>query len=156
MNLLNGNIKSDAQSRRAFLKCAGAAAVGVGLPGCATTPRTSTVEKGQPTGRNVRVKVQAPADPLVARTFAILKDRIEQRCAVKVVEAGDRAHLILTMDDRLPREAFRIDQLGGAVRVVGGSPRGLLYDVGKFLRTSRYDGTFLRVVKGLLARDRLE
>jgi len=143
MNSRAGNNKADAQSRRAFIKCAGVAAVGLGLPGCATTDRERTVEKGGAARCDVRVKVQAPADPLVARTFVILKDRIEQRCAVKVVEARHREQIILTMEDRLPPEAFRIDQSAGAVRVAGGSPRGLLYGVGKFLRTSRYDGTFL-------------
>ena len=67
------------------------------------------------TRRDVRVKLQAPADPLIARTLAILKDRIEQRCAVKMVEAGARAHIILTVDDGLPHEAYRIDMAGGAV-----------------------------------------
>lgn len=142
MTFLSGDNRSDALSRRMFLKCTGAAAVGLGLPGCATTPRTSTVEKGQTTRRDVRVKVQAPADPLVARTFAILKDRIEQRCAMNVVEVRDRAQIILTVENRLPIEAFHIDQVQDAVRVTGGSPQGLLYGVGKFLRTSRYDGMF--------------
>jgi hypothetical protein len=83
-----------------------------------------------------------PADPLVARTFAVLKDRIEQRCAVSVVEARKQPQVILTIDNHLPPEAFRIDESSGAVRVAGGSPRGLLYGVGKFLRTSGYDGAF--------------
>ena len=75
-------------------------------------------------------------------TFAILKARIEQRCAVNVVEIGGRPQIILTLDNRLPAEAFRIDQIGAAVRVAGGSSQGLLYGMGKFLRTSRYDRTF--------------
>lgn len=142
MNFPSGDQNSSAQSRRTFIKCTGIAAVGLGLPGCTTTNRERTTEKSQPNHRNVRVRVQAPADPLVARTFAILKDRIEQRCAVNVVEVRNRAQIILTIDNQLPPQAFRIDQSGGAVRVAGGSPRGLLYGVGKFLRTSRYDETF--------------
>jgi hypothetical protein len=90
----------------------------------------------------ITVSVQAPHDPLVSRTFAILKDRIKQRCSAKVIEADAGAWVILTVDDSLSLEAFRIDEPGGAVRIAGGSPRGLLYGVGKFLRTSRYDGTF--------------
>ena len=137
-----GNQMLDAHSRRTFLKCAGVAAVGVGLPGCVATHQQSAVQPDGTTRREVRVKIAAPADPLVARTFAILKDRIEQRCAANVMEARGRAQIILTVDDRLAPEAFRFDRAAGAVRVSGGSPQGLLYGVGKFLRTSRYDGTF--------------
>ena len=137
-----GNNKSEAQSRRAFIKCAGIAAVGLGLPGCATTNREGTTGKSQPTRREVRVRVETPKDPLVARTFAILKNRIEQRCEVNVVEVRNREQILLTIDNHLPPEAFRVHQSGSTVRVAGGSPQGLLYGVGKFLRTSRYDGTF--------------
>jgi len=90
----------------------------------------------------VAVEIDAPAGPLVSRTFGILKDRIEQRCSTKVVEAAGEAQIILTVADGLPAEAFRIEQAGPAVRVAGGSPRGLLYGVGRFLRISRYNGTF--------------
>ena len=61
---------------------------------------------------------------------------------MRVIEASTDARIILDVDDSLPPDAFRIDQIGTAVRVAGGSPRGLLYGVGKFLRTSRYDETF--------------
>ena len=137
MNFLGTGNESDGLNRRNFLKRAGVAAVGVGLSGC-VSPQSRNGTNQQ----TVRVKVSAPADPLVARTFAILKDRIEQRCAVNVVKARNRGEIILTVDDRLSLEAFRIDRVGGTVRVAGGSPRGLLYGVGKFLRTSRYDSSF--------------
>ena len=94
------------------------------------------------TTQKVAVELGAHPDPLVHRTFEILRDRVQQRCASRVVDAGAGAQIILAVDDRLPPDAFRIDQIGAAVRVAGGSPRGLLYGVGKFLRTSRYEGTF--------------
>lgn len=90
--------------------------------------------------REVRVKIEGPSNALVARTFAIMKDRIEQRCAAKVVETRGHALVVLEVNDRLAPEAFRIEEQGSAVRVAGGSPRGLLYGVGKFLRTSGYEG----------------
>ncbi|MCD6287234.1 MAG: hypothetical protein J7M39_15100, partial [Anaerolineae bacterium] len=94
----------------------------------------------------VTVRVEAHSDPLVSRAFAILKDRIQQRCPARVVEAGTEAgpaaRIVLAIAGDLSPEAFRIDQAGAAVRVAGGSPRGLLYGVGKFLRTSHYDGIF--------------
>ncbi len=90
----------------------------------------------------ITVRVEAPASPLVSRTFEILKVRLEQRYLSRVVESGVRAQIILAIDDSLSPDAFRIDQIGAAVHVFGGTPRGLLYGVGKFLRTSRYDGSF--------------
>ena len=100
--------------------------------------------------QEVVVEMQPSADPLVARAFTILKDRIEQRCPVTLVQGSQNPQIVLAVADDLTAEAFRIDQLDAAgqqgtnaclpVRVTGGSPRGLLYGVGKFLRTSRYEG----------------
>jgi hypothetical protein len=94
------------------LKFAGVAAAGLGWSGCASSPTGSLANLAA-----VRVKVSPSTDPLVARTFAILKERIEQRCAVNVVKVRKRAQIILTDDDDLPAEAFRIDDLGTAVRL---------------------------------------
>ncbi len=125
----------DPHDRRTFLKCAGAAAAGMSLPWHAAGGHMDETQR-------IGIRVEAPASPIVSRTLAILKDRIQQRCSLEVREAGPDAHIILAADDALPPEAFRIDTAGPALRIVGGSPRGLLYGVGKFLRTSQYDGSF--------------
>ena len=127
--------------RRTFLKRAGVAAVGVGLSGHAAADEKA-VPQDAVGAHEIRVKIEVPTSPLAPRTFAFLKDRIQQRCSAKVVESGTDARIILTIDDALPPDAFRIVQVNESVRVAGGSPRGLLYGVGKFLRASRYDGTF--------------
>lgn len=80
--------------------------------------------------------------PSAENAFAVLKSRIEQRCPAEVSPAGDDAQIALEIDPALPAEAFRIDDVGQAVRIAGGSPPGLLYGVGKFLRASRYEGRF--------------
>lgn len=85
----------------------------------------------------MRVRIEN-GDPLVARTFAMLKERIERRCAVQVIESRDSAHLFFSIDDTLPPESFRIESRGRAVLLSGGSPSGLLYGAGKLLRTSGY------------------
>jgi hypothetical protein len=132
----------NAQDRRTFLKNVGVATIGVGLAGCATTQNKRAVGQSATAPQLLRVKIETPTDPLVARTFAILKDRIQQRCPAEVVASRAGAQIILKVDARLPLEAFQIEAAGKAVRIAGGSPRGLLYGVGKFLRTSRYDDGF--------------
>lgn len=128
------------QDRRSFLKAAGAAAIGVGLSG---TAGAQGAEPGKSSAvQEIVVHVETPGEPLVARTLAILKERIAQRCPARVVESRDGAHIILELDSRLPRDAFQIDDVGPAVRIRGASPSGLLYGVGKFLRTSGYVGGF--------------
>lgn len=125
------------QNRRTFLKCAGAAAIVAGLSSCATGHAVTALRPGS----NLKVKIDAADDPLVDRAFAILKSRIEERCSTPVIRSDNRARLVLAVDSSLPLEAYRIDEVRNAVRVSGGSPRGLLYGIGKFLRTSGYEGT---------------
>lgn len=121
-------------SRRTFLRRAGAAAAGMSL-----TSGTAAFGQGD-AAPEIVVKTEAPAGPLVSRAFAILKARIEERSSTKVVNADAGARIVLNTDSHLPTEAFRIETAAGAVRITGGSPQGLLYGAGKFLRTSRYDG----------------
>jgi hypothetical protein len=90
----------------------------------------------------VTVRIETHGAPLTTKVIAILKDRIQQRCPVSVVERDGDAQIILALNGNLPADAFRIEQAGSAVRIAGGSPRGLLYGAGKFLRTSSYDGGF--------------
>jgi len=129
------------QNRRSFLKIAGASAAGLGIAGYASRSGAAASSQGARANAPIRVAVEAPGDPLVLRTFAIVKDRIERRCPVTVVEGGGDPAIVLSIDAGLPNEGFRLDQSGAAVRIVGGSPRGLLYGVGKFLRSSGYGDT---------------
>jgi len=90
-----------------------------------------------------RVRLDNPAQvPLVERTFAILKDRLEARTGLQVLGVEAHAQLILGIDSALAEEAYRVDEAEGAIRVSGGSPRGLLYGVGKFLHSSSYGSEF--------------
>ncbi|MBX7259413.1 MAG: hypothetical protein K1Y02_23845 [Candidatus Hydrogenedentes bacterium] len=125
--------------RRSFLRYAGTAAAGLGFAGCATPEgkRSSSLEK------TVKVRVTSRDDALIRRTFTILQDRIQVRCPVRVIESRTDADVILAVDEGLPREAYRMDVTGKALRISGGSPQGLLYGAGKFLRTSRYDQAFV-------------
>jgi hypothetical protein len=94
--------------------------------------------------KNIQVAVQIAAqpDPQISRAFQILKDRIQQRCSVAVVEVATGAQIILALSDSLPTEAFSIES-ADAIRIAGGSPLGLIYGIGKFLRTSHYEDNFV-------------
>jgi hypothetical protein len=92
---------------------------------------------------SLAVKLDPSGDSRLAGAFAILQDRIQQRSTTRVVRCETAHQAALAVDSGLPPEAFRIDQAGNSLRLAGGSPRGVLYAVGKFLRTSRYEGGFL-------------
>ncbi len=89
------------------------------------------------------VRVMLPDEPgaITRRAVKILSRQIGQRCGAKVVTAGQAAWLVeLGIEAGIGTEGYRIvDGPGGSVRIVGNDERGLLYGVGRFLRSSRYD-----------------
>jgi len=91
--------------------------------------------------QSVRVALPPDAGPLVQRAAEILGREISERCEAKIVADGDAAFTVeLSVQPGIGAEGFQIaDGADGAVRIAGNDPRGLLYGVGKFLRTSRYD-----------------
>lgn len=122
-------------SRRLFLQYAGAATLVAGLPGCATP-------KAEPATGELRVRLEAHDPAQLRRELDILRTRLLQRGAPRVIESNRRPHLILALDPRLGRESFRIAESRGALRIASGSPLGLLYGIGRFLRTCRYGDSF--------------
>lgn len=126
-------------NRRGFFKAASAVLAGTGWAGCASR---SSVPKPEAAGERseVRVRVDGDADPLVDRTWRVFRQRVEERVPVRGVRTRFSPQVHLTVDRGLDAGAFRMESTGGAVRISGGSGSGLLHGVGKFLRTSRYDG----------------
>lgn len=81
------------------------------------------------------------ASPAVARIGDVFARQIARRCPARVV-VSKSAPIDVALDvvPGIGAEGFRIeDRSGGGVRIVGNDMRGLLYGVGKFLRTSRYE-----------------
>lgn len=74
----------------------------------------------------------------IGRVFA---RQVQQRCEAKVITEGEAPLIVeLVIEPGIGVEGFRIeDRSGGGVKIVGNDERGLLYGLGKFLRTSRYD-----------------
>lgn len=92
--------------------------------------------------KNIIVKIGDDRDSLCGRALSIFKDRIMARCNARVYEGDDGAAIVISVDITLPFEAFRIEDASGAICISGGSARGLLYGIGKFLRTSGYSDGF--------------
>lgn len=133
-------------TRRGFLKLAAVAAAGACTSSCA--PKPSGAGRGTGSAGVVRVRIDLGNADDASRLLRILRERIQERCPQQVVAARSGAGIILSIDDRLPADGFRIASDAGdrgAVRVAGGSTRGLLYGVGKLLRTSGYDEGVFRV-----------
>lgn len=88
----------------------------------------------------LKVRVAARRSPLVARTVEILRRHVRERSRIPVEETGaNEADLELAIRPGIGKEGFVIeDGDHGAVRIAGNDERGILYGVGKFLRTSRF------------------
>lgn len=91
--------------------------------------------------RSVRLLLPSGPSPMVRNIGRILDRQIRQRCEARVILSGDAPlTLELAIAPGPGAEGFGIEERpGGGVRIVGHDERGLLYGVGKFLRTSRYD-----------------
>lgn len=89
----------------------------------------------------VRIVLPKQVSPALANAADILARQVSQRCGARVMTAGKAPLSVeLAIQPDLPREGFRIESGGdGAIRILGGDGRGVLYGVGKFLRTSRFD-----------------
>ena len=75
----------------------------------------------------VPVRLEQQGGQRVGRAFAILKDRVETRAAVRLVEAPDDPQIVLAVSQDPPEERFQIDSRGRAVQIAGGSLCGLIY-----------------------------
>jgi len=90
--------------------------------------------------QQLRFHVAAEKTPLVNRTEEILQRRIQEQCGIVPEESAADATLILAKEPGIGEEGFRISEdPDGKIRITGNDDRGLLYGVGKFLHTSRYE-----------------
>ena len=92
------------------------------------------------TTKTVRLVLPARGESRVERVAAVFARQVEQRSAAKIVLSGDAPlRVILAVRPGIGADGFTI--AGGpkdSVCISGDNTRGLLYGVGKFLRTSRY------------------
>ena len=91
--------------------------------------------------RQVHLVLPRPTSEVVRHIAEVFQRQVQQRCQAKIVTSGDSPLKVeLAIEAGIGAEGFAIaDGLVGGVRIVGNDERGLLYGVGKFLRTSRYE-----------------
>jgi len=91
--------------------------------------------------KSVRLILPSRPGPVVENTGKVFTRQVQQRCEAKVVTGGKAPLTVeLAVEKGIGAEGYRIeDRQGGGVRIAGNDERGLLYGVGKFLHTSRYD-----------------
>ncbi|MCX5658295.1 MAG: hypothetical protein NTW19_01065, partial [Planctomycetota bacterium] len=91
----------------------------------------------------VEIHCEAASEPLVDKAVQLLRTRIAERCGDGVIMPGNSAaRVTLALVPGIGIEGFRIESDAsspGGVRIVGNDGRGLIYGVGKFLRTSRLE-----------------
>jgi hypothetical protein len=90
---------------------------------------------------SVQIVMPNNASPAVKRAAKIFGRQITERCGAKVVNAGEEAWPIdLRIKAGIGMEGYKItDGPGSSVQIIGNDERGLLYGVGRFLHSSRYD-----------------
>jgi len=91
------------------------------------------------TYKYVQVSLPDQANPAMRHTVSIFAIRIAERSGARVVDGNVRAlKVVLSVDQGIGKEGFKIEDVDGGVKITGNDDRGLLYGVGKFLRTSSY------------------
>jgi hypothetical protein len=100
-----------------------------------------SAEPSVPTVRKIGVVFAEKDRSLVPDIIRIFARQVSQRTSAEVVPMGDAPLKIeLAVRPGIGKEGYFIaDGSGGSILIAGNDPRGLLYGVGKFLRTSRFD-----------------
>ena len=100
-----------------------------------------SAEPSVPTVRKIGVVFAEKDRSLVQDIIRIFARQVSQRTSAEVVLTGDTPFKIeLAVRPGIGKEGYFIaDVSGRSILIAGNDPRGLLYGVGKFLRTSRFD-----------------
>ena len=80
-----------------------------------------------------------PAEPLYQKILPIIRKRVEDRSATRVLEnAPADLTLLLKLDPVLAKECFRLADCAEGIEVAGGDFLGIMYGLGQFLHKSLY------------------
>lgn len=92
----------------------------------------------------IKIEIIGDCNPLIEKAKSVFERQIAKRCGPFTVFhlTEERTPFIvgLSLDGNLKQESFRIEDEGfGRIRILGGDERGLLFGIGKFLHSSKYD-----------------
>lgn len=93
----------------------------------------------------VRVALPPQAGPVLTNIADVFARQVQRRCSATVVREGPAPFTLeLTIEPGIGKEGFQITgKPDGGVCIAGCDERGVFYGIGKFLRTSRYEGGFV-------------
>ena len=100
------------------------------------------VATSSPTSPAKTISIVLPKNsgPVMQNIASVFTRRVEERCDAKVSLSGKAEMKVeLLIEAGIGAEGYRItDGKKGSIRIIGNDQRGVLYGVGKFLRTSTY------------------
>ena len=90
--------------------------------------------------KEVRVVLPGEDSEQMKRIASVFARQVEERCSAKVTTQREAPLTVtLKVDPAIGKDGFRIkDRAAGVIEVIGQNERGVLYGLGKLLRTSRY------------------
>ena len=90
---------------------------------------------------SIRLILPTEPDAVTVNSARVFARQVTQRCAVRVsTEGSGTLRVSLAIEPGLGTEGFKItSDNSGSIRIIGNDARGLLFGIGKFLHTSRYD-----------------
>ena len=91
--------------------------------------------------KSVSIVLPKDGGVIMKNIASVLSARIEKRSKVRVaIGDGGELKILLVIKHDIGSEGFRISDAGHSIiRIIGNDARGVLYGVGKFLRTSTYN-----------------
>ena len=90
---------------------------------------------------SIRVSLLAERTSIIDNIVNVFQRQVQDRCKARVKTFGQGDLTVeLAIREGIGKEGFEIeDGPKGTIRIVGNDQRGLIYGIGKFLRTSRFD-----------------
>lgn len=112
---------------------------------CQQSRQVQVIEKGmrgEVPYKTLQVVLPEDNDPVMQNIASVFARQVEVRCGARVIKRGEASlNVILAIEPDIGAEGFRIiDGKAGTIHIIGNDVRGVLYGVGKFLRTSSYSG----------------
>jgi len=106
----------------------------------AKSPKAPPASEKKAACKELAIRFAPPLNLVFERVSKILARRIQERSGIRPVisTAQGSCNVELGLQEGIGNEGFRIEDVAGGVRIVGNDGRGLLYGVGKFLRSNTY------------------